>query len=182
MIQLNATSFLIFQALNRNIQKICGGRVVKIWKVVGVEELTVETGCKIISDSFLFESSSSLFGETIQVNIREVNASLLFDSDDLSTIVQMDAAALDALRRVGSREGIRIQDISEQLRSDVRNKIYAFGILSFACAVVAVILCLCLLRCSWVKSMKLRLFFVSPRSPPQQHPHPEQIPLNDVHN
>ena len=146
LVQLNATTFVLYQHERSYIDLECSGRKEAPYSFVGVRKVTIQPGCTVSTRSFVFESAQGVFGEPEWIEQKVFNASWAISADILTRLQFASDKFYQRLSDMGSEKGIRVRNLVQEFADEEKATLYNFGLGSALCLLFAAVVLLALLR------------------------------------
>ena len=114
LVQLNATSFVLYQQSIGYVELICsmGGEYRQIANFKGVRLVHVASTCRGNSRSFVFDGTQGIFSEAVGWHMRTVRMNEVIGTQLLGKMANVSRETLVRMALVGSSKGLTVNDLS----------------------------------------------------------------------
>ena len=114
LVQLNATSFVLYQKSIGYVELICsvGGKYRQIANFRGVRLVHVASTCRGNSRSFVFDGTQGIFSEAVGWHMRSVHMAEVIGRELMNKMANVTRETLVRMALVGSAKGLTVKDLS----------------------------------------------------------------------
>lgn len=149
LVQLNSNEFVLYHNVSKRLDQACGGNRIAhlVDSVVGLARVNVPAGCRVTTDSFIFEGSESTVTDPIAIDFQVIDLTQAVSLDDSDIFFQISKD----LKLVGSSEGLKIRDLVTEFARQRTVRVWSLGITGGLILLAALVLCIIVLRCRMFK-------------------------------
>ena len=144
VVQIDDHTLIMYQAVKSSVERRCGP-VIKQEMFQGIRKIRVPPGCRVTSNSFVFDGAQNIFGSPTEILHREVDITHLFPADPFDQHELSSDAFWHNIEKIGTTTGLKIRDVITEFKA--KQATYAltitfFGLIFGALALVGCLYCL----------------------------------------